>query len=60
MLDISDNTEKTLQYLEMTNWYEDVVEAHPETFASAFKDPTEEQFPWSNLPHWLSSDNGIY
>jgi ATPase subunit of ABC transporter with duplicated ATPase domains len=51
---------QSLQYLEMTHRYEDVLEAYPETFEWAFHDPTEEQLLWSNLAYWLKQGDGIY
>jgi hypothetical protein len=49
-----------LKYASMRTRYEDVVEAHPNTFEWAFDDPTAEQLPWSNFGSWLKSGNGVY
>ncbi|PMD19918.1 hypothetical protein NA56DRAFT_574848 [Hyaloscypha hepaticicola] len=72
MLDVSDAEEtrlrrkvqadilKSLSYSAMTERYEDIVEAFPETFEWAFKDSTTEQFKWSNLSEWLKEGSGVY
>jgi hypothetical protein len=72
MLDISEAAEsrtrdtvqnsilKTLRYPSMSDRYEDIVEAHPETFEWAFHDSTAKQRKWSNIPEWLKIDSGIY
>ena len=51
---------ESLKYSTMTNRYEDVVDAYPETFEWAFHDDEEYPFPWSNLPRWLKTGNGVY
>jgi len=48
-----------LKYEEMTNRFEDVDEAHPETFEWAFSAPAEEQ-SWSDLSTWLKEGDGVY
>jgi len=48
-----------LKYEEMTNRFEDVTEAHPETFEWAFSAPAEEQ-SWSDLSRWLKEGDGVY
>ncbi|KAE9364418.1 hypothetical protein N431DRAFT_421379 [Stipitochalara longipes BDJ] len=72
MLNVSDASERklrtsiqesiinSLKYPSMTHRYEDVIEAHPNTFEWAFKNPTEKQLPWSNLTDWLKTGNGVY
>jgi hypothetical protein len=72
MLDISNPEERklresvtksiiqSLSYTAMTNRYEDVVEAHPQTFEWAFHDPTKDQLPWSNFSAWLKTGRGVY
>jgi hypothetical protein len=51
---------ETLIYPAMTERYEDIVEAFPETFEWAFKNSTSEQLQWSNLSEWLKKESGIY
>lgn len=72
MLDVSDTLEqqlraalhdsitKSLVYTSMNHRYEDVIEAHPNTFEWAFKNPTATQLPWSNLADWLKTGDGVY
>lgn len=72
MLDVSDAQEialrrkvqrdilETLAYPAMTERYEDIVEAYPETFEWAFKNSTREQVQWSNLSEWLKKEAGVY
>jgi hypothetical protein len=72
MLDVSDIQEiklrrkveedilKTLAYPAMTDRYEDIIEAFPETFEWAFKGSTEEQLSWDNLSEWLKAGSGVY
>jgi hypothetical protein len=49
-----------LKYDTMTTRYEDVVEAHPETFDWVFCDPVAEQLPWSDFKKRLREDGGVY
>lgn len=51
---------QSLHYLAMSDRYEEVQEAHAETFEWAFHDSTAEQQTWSNLSRWLKVDGGIY
>lgn len=51
---------KSLRFPEMTNRYENVLEAYPNTFEWAFRDSTKEQLPWNNLARWLKEGYGIY
>jgi len=44
----------------MSDRYEEVLEAHAETFEWAFHNSTAEQQTWSNLSQWLKTDGGIY
>jgi hypothetical protein len=72
MLDVSDTTERQLQTSiqhgilrslrdpTTTSRYEDLAEAHPNTFNWAFHDSTEDQLPWDNLKEWCESGNGVY
>jgi len=57
---VADRIIHSLSYTAMTNRYEDVVEAHPQTFEWAFHDPTEDQLPWSNFSEWLRAGRGVY
>jgi hypothetical protein len=50
---------KCLAYDEMTNRFEDLDEAHPETFEWAFSAPAEDQ-SWSDLSYWLRGGDGVY
>jgi hypothetical protein len=49
-----------LQYPTMTNRYEKILDAHPETFEWAFCETKSDNVPWSSLPNWLRSSGGIY
>jgi len=73
MLDVSDDAEQkvreavhkdilqSLRYPTMSNRYEDVLEAHPETFEWAFEpSPGNSRHEWSNLAQWLEGNEGIY
>ncbi|KAG4418327.1 hypothetical protein IFR04_008536 [Cadophora malorum] len=72
MLDVSDAAElrtrnsvqreilRRLRYATMSERYEEVLEAHAETFEWAFYDSTAEQQTWHNLSQWLRTDGGIY
>ncbi|KAL2061695.1 hypothetical protein VTL71DRAFT_7073 [Oculimacula yallundae] len=72
MLDVSDAAEhrtrnsvqreilRHLRYATMSERYEEVLEAHAETFEWAFYDSTAEQQTWHNLSQWLRTDGGIY
>jgi hypothetical protein len=72
MLDVSDVQEtklrrtvqkgllETLTYSSMTERYEDIIEAFPDTFNWALEDSMEYQTPWSNFPEWLKAGSGIY
>jgi hypothetical protein len=42
-----------LQYPAMTNRYEEVLQAHPQTFDWIFCDTDDEEQPWSNFGTWL-------
>ena len=71
MLSISDAAEQQLRvsvqnatvqrlgYPEMTNRYEDIDEAHPQTFEWAVTAPEAEQ-SWSNLADWLKAGSDIH
>jgi ABC-type glutathione transport system ATPase component len=51
---------QSLRYPAMTNRYESIVEAYPETFEWAFGAPTIEQRQWSDLSRWLKAEDGVY
>jgi len=57
---IHDEILQSLRYPAMTNRYEDVLEAHPDTFEWAFQDSSVNRHKWNNLSHWLEGDDGIY
>jgi hypothetical protein len=47
-----------LQYSMMSNRYEELHEAYPDTFEWVFRTSTSEQRQWSNFSTWLLSQNG--
>jgi hypothetical protein len=47
---------KTLSFPRMTNRYENILEAHPETYQWIFSDAAEGTLPWSNFRSWLQED----
>ncbi|CZR64409.1 uncharacterized protein PAC_14307 [Phialocephala subalpina] len=49
-----------LRYSTMTNRYEKILEAHPETFEWAFWECASGSLSQSNLPKWLRSNGGVY
>ena len=49
-----------LQYPYMTNRYDQLVEAHPNTFDWIFCNSDEWQFPWNDFSKWLKEGQGIY
>lgn len=51
---------EALRYANMTERYEDLVEAHPQTFGWVFCDPNKEQLPWYDFGQWLRKEEGIY
>ncbi|KUJ09034.1 uncharacterized protein LY89DRAFT_788448 [Mollisia scopiformis] len=51
---------RSLWYEEMTHRYEDIVEAHPETYEWAFHDPPQDAHSWSSLYDWLKTGRGVY
>ncbi|CZR63072.1 uncharacterized protein PAC_12969 [Phialocephala subalpina] len=51
---------ESLRYPDMTSRYEDVLQAHPKTFEWIFADPSQKAIPWSDFPHWLQDEGGIY
>lgn len=52
---------ESLRYPNMTDRYEDLVEAHPQTFDWIYRDPGQDQeLPWSNFGQWLREETGIY
>lgn len=68
MLDVSNDEEWALQnsiqtqileslcYSMMSNRYERVVEAYPNTFEWIFRSSTNDQLQWSNFSDWLKTD----
>jgi hypothetical protein len=72
MLDVPDSEEtkvrlkvqeailETLSYPEMTERYEDIVEAFPDTFEWAFKASTSQQTKWDDFSEWLKTGSGVY
>jgi hypothetical protein len=51
---------RELAYPNMTNRYEDIVEAHPKTFDWIFAEPEQLSMRWSNFGKWLRDDTGIF
>ena len=49
----------SLRYPTMMERYEEITEAHRETFEWIFRNPDGEK-PWSDFSQWLRSQNGIY
>jgi hypothetical protein len=49
-----------LHYPNMTDRYEHLVEAHPQTFDWIFCNADEWQFPWTDFGKWLRDGQGIY
>lgn len=49
-----------LSYSGMTDRYEDVQEAHPETFDWIFLSAEQPDLPWDDFVDWLRQDAGIY
>ncbi|KAE9376170.1 hypothetical protein N431DRAFT_502914 [Stipitochalara longipes BDJ] len=49
-----------LQYPFMTDRYEQLVEAHPQTFKWIFCSSNEWQSRWTDFGKWLEEDHGIY
>lgn len=51
---------QSLSYPNMSNRYEDIVEAFPDTFGWVFRDATTEHLPWDNFAQWLKTGTGVY
>jgi hypothetical protein len=49
-----------LHYPNMTDRYEHLVDAHPQTFDWIFCNSDEWQFPWTDFGKWLRAGQGIY
>lgn len=49
-----------LSYPYMTDRYEQVLEAHPQTFNWIFCESDQWDFPWDNFGQWLRQGQGIY
>jgi hypothetical protein len=49
-----------LEFSAMTQRYEDVADAHQDTFEWIFHDQTAQQVFWTNFSDWLTSGSGIY
>lgn len=72
MLSVNDEEEKALRrtvqkqilemlrYPYMTDRYEQLVEAHPDTFEWIFSDSDSWKFPWTDFGKWLREGEGIY
>ena len=58
--DIQTTIIESLQYPTMTNRYEDISEAFPQTLEWAFQDSTNEHQPRANLAKWLKNGEGQY
>ncbi|KAE8454648.1 hypothetical protein EG329_000271 [Mollisiaceae sp. DMI_Dod_QoI] len=56
----SKNILDELSYPGMTNRYEDITQAHPETFDWIFSDTKKWKLPWSDFSEWLRRDGDIY
>lgn len=54
------NILEEMQYHMMTNPYERILEAHPETFEWAFRETRSDHLSWSSFPKWLRSGRGVY
>jgi hypothetical protein len=50
----------SLAFSAMTQRYEDVADAHQDTFEWIFHDKTAQQLFWTNFSEWLTSGSGIY
>jgi type II secretory ATPase GspE/PulE/Tfp pilus assembly ATPase PilB-like protein len=50
----------SLAFSAMTQRYEDVADAHQETFEWIFHEKTAQQLFWTNFSEWLTSGSGIY
>jgi NACHT domain len=51
---------ESLKYAAMSNRYESLPEAHPQTFEWAFHDSNDDNDSWENLATWLKTGTGIY
>jgi hypothetical protein len=51
---------ESLNYATMSNRYESLPEAHPQTFEWAFHESNDDNVPWENLATWLKTGTGIY
>jgi hypothetical protein len=51
---------ESLRFETMTHRYETISEAHQRTFEWIFRDPEEEDLPWSSFTDWAESGSGIY
>ncbi|CAG8948956.1 hypothetical protein HYFRA_00002084 [Hymenoscyphus fraxineus] len=73
MLDVSDAAElkvrkaihnsilESLRFPTMSSRYDDVLEAHPQTFEWALEhSPKDTPREWSNLANWLEGSDGVY
>jgi hypothetical protein len=50
----------SLAFSTMSQRYEDVIDAHQETFEWIFPGKTAQQLFWTNFSEWLASGSGIY
>jgi hypothetical protein len=51
---------QSLKFDSMHTRYEEILDAHTETFEWVFHEPTAEQPPWSNFSDWLKTGKGVY
>jgi hypothetical protein len=49
-----------LWYTSMTDRYEDVMEAYPETFEWIYVDSASDGLRWDNFSEWLKTGSGVY
>ncbi|CZR58688.1 uncharacterized protein PAC_08580 [Phialocephala subalpina] len=49
-----------LRYPYMTGRYEQLLQAHPQTFDWIFADADDWEFPWTDFGKWLREGQGIY
>lgn len=49
-----------LAFSAMTQRYEDVADAHQDTFEWIFHDQTARQLFWTNFSEWLTTGSGLY
>jgi hypothetical protein len=57
---VQDSIPESLKYAAMSNRYESLPEAHPQTFERAIHDSNDNNVSWENLATWLKTGTGIY